>query len=254
MQDKKADFSHVSELYKTARPTYSEKYLDSIPKGLNIAEFGAGTGKLTSQILEEREPNLLIAVEPNLDMSKNLYNLTRTFQSLKVINDSAENAKLEKDSVDRIIVAQAFHWFDWQKFLDKTRYILKDDGKVNLVWNRRGDSIVNNECRLLFEKYCPDFKGFGGGIWNNLQPLENFFQETGYKMTEYENPLIYRKNDFINRNLTGSYIPVKDKKEYLLIKEGLEEIFNKYADDNGQIVMDNTTVVYENIKSFKEVK
>ncbi len=49
-------FSYVAGIYGKGRPNYSEEYIETIPIQQDIVEFGAGTGKLTEQILSSRAP------------------------------------------------------------------------------------------------------------------------------------------------------------------------------------------------------
>lgn len=243
-------FSHVAEIYSKARPNYPEQYIESIPSQQNIVEFGAGTGKLTEQILSGRAPKSYLAIEPNLEMSEGLKELTKEYANFHFLLESAEDSSAPDKSADLIVVAQAFHWFDGEAFLREVKRILKDDGKVQLIWNRRENTPVNEACKEIFETYCPDFKGFGGGIWDNFSMIENFFASTGFKETIYDYPFLYSKEQFIARNLTGSYIPSSDLPVYHEIVAALEKVYASHKNNDETIVMGNATVVYENLKSF----
>ena len=88
-----------------------------------------------------------------------------SFDGFISISGSAENTTLRNTSVDFITVAQAFHWFDRQKFKIKCNRILASGGKVILVWNSRDEeSELVQENDTIIRKYCPNFKGFSGGM------------------------------------------------------------------------------------------
>ncbi|GLC90462.1 class I SAM-dependent methyltransferase [Lysinibacillus piscis] len=241
-------FSHVATAYAKARPTYSEEYIHQVPQNLTIAEFGAGTGKLTKQLLETCHPKHYVAIEPNQEMVVHLKQLQKNHR-LTILQESAEHNSVKASSIDLIVVAQAFHWFDPKMFLEECRRILVPNGKVHLIWNKRKNTTINKTCEDLFTKYCPDFKGFGGGIWRNMTSLDYFFKDTGYTTNVYDHPLLYDKEAFITRNLSGSYIPTENTDTYMLIKEELEDIYIEFLKNN-TITLDNEVVVYQNIKNF----
>ena len=125
-------FSHVAGIYGKGRPNYSEEYIETIPIQQDIVEFGAGTGKLTEQILSSRAPKSYLAIEPNLEMSAGLKKLEQKYANFRFLSESAEESSAPDKSADLIVVAQAFLWFDGEAFLGEVKRILKDDGKVQL--------------------------------------------------------------------------------------------------------------------------
>ncbi len=176
-----------------------------ISKNSIIADIGSGTGILTGQLLEKGSK--VYGVEPNADMrviaETNLKDLPR-FTS---VNGCAENTTIDDNSVDYITVAQAFHWFDRERFKKECQRILKAEGKVILVWNVR-----DNKNELVMEnykvnrKYCPSFNGFSDGMYgkNNEDDFSDFFNGK-YETKVFLNNLIFDMDGFIGRNLSSSY-------------------------------------------------
>ncbi|MDE6690804.1 MAG: SAM-dependent methyltransferase, partial [Clostridia bacterium] len=121
--------------------------------------------------------------------------------------------------------------------------ILNPDGKVFLIWNTRDITAeINIEQSKIFKKYCPDFVGFSGGIKENDERICAFF-DNEYVCVEFDNPLLYDREKFIQRSLSGSYsLNEKDKNynEYLLC---LNDLFDRYSID-GVITIPNKTVAY----------
>jgi ubiquinone/menaquinone biosynthesis C-methylase UbiE len=108
-------FTGLADNYEKARPGYAAKSIDYIvsrlaPPNPVFADVGAGTGKL-SELLAPLAGKLY-AVEPNSDMRGKLAAALEKFPNAEAVNGSAENTGLPDHSVDAVICAQAFHWFN----------------------------------------------------------------------------------------------------------------------------------------------
>ncbi len=136
-------FSKTVENYLAFRPGYPSEIIKFMQEnlGLNadavVADIGSGTGKLTLLFVKNGNPTF--GVEPNTEMRFAAEQLFSGFQNFKSINGTAENTGLKDDSVDFIIAGQAFHWFDPQKTKTEFQRVLKKDGKILLIWNKRMD-------------------------------------------------------------------------------------------------------------------
>ncbi len=156
---------------------------------------------------------------------------------------SAENTTLGSNFADFITVAQAFHWFDVKKFRKECSRIIKEDGKVILVWNMRDCSdSLNQELFQIYSDYCPDFKGFGGGIKKDDQRIQELF-DNQYDYISFENLLSFNKEKFIERSLSSSYSLKEGDKNYGTYIEALTALFNKYS-DNGIVSVANRSAAY----------
>lgn len=242
-------FDGKGRIYAQFRPGYPKAFMDwlcstiGIVKGSVLADIGSGTGILTRQLLAYG--NIVYAVEPNDDMRKIAEDDLRAFPNFVSVKATAENTTLPDQSVDLITVAQAFHWFDRERFRLECRRILKQDGKVVLVWNSRApeDKLVMENDRVN-RKWCPGFKGFSGGMGEETadRVLLDFF--TGdYHKKVFKNFLHFNKKDFIGRNLSASYAPKEDDENYLNYVRELEGLFDRYS-QNEILTMPNWTRCY----------
>ena len=106
-------FSGLSDSYERARPGYASDALAWVARelrigaGSRIADVGAGTGKLTRQLVELQAD--VIAVEPQPDMRTQF---SAGLPAITVIDAVAETLPFEPASLDAVMVGTAFHWFD----------------------------------------------------------------------------------------------------------------------------------------------
>ena len=146
--------------------------------------------------------------------------------------------------MDFITVAQAFHWFDEEKFKQECLRILKPNGKVVLVWNSR---VANSELVIengeLCKRLCPNFGGFTGGQEENPESFASFFKAGKCDHKIFKNDLPYTKESFIGRNLSASYAPKEIDSNYQVFIDELSVLFDKYS-VNGLLILPNVTRSY----------
>lgn len=244
--DNTKKFDGRAKNYALARPGYSNELIDCLYEryGLansnKIADIGSGTGKFSKYPIERQ--NEVYCVEPNDDMRKEAEKCFLGCRNFHSIKGTAEDTTLDSCSVDCVTVAQAFHWFDASKFKSECMRILKDNGNVILVWNSRTeDNPVNREWAKVYEKFCPNFKGFSNGIIQNDIGIKNFFKE--YEQISFDYCLQFDRENFIKRSLSSSYsLKESDKncKEYV---NALNELFAKY-ETGGEIKISNRSTAY----------
>lgn len=155
----------------------------------------------------------------------------------------AANTTLKSNSVDFITAAQAFHWFDAASFKRECKRILKHHGKVFLIWNVRDmEPEITRKSYEIYQKFCPNFKGFSGGIKRDDDRIKFFF-DGEYERVEYDHPLYYSKEKFLNRSLSGSYSLKQEDADYEEYIGALGILFDEYA-INGTVTLPNKTVAY----------
>jgi len=239
-------FDGKGQVYAQFRPAYAIAFMDnrnaevSIDAGSVIADVGSGTGIFTRQLLERG--NKVYAVEPNHDMRVVAETDLSGFGGFVSIEGSAESTMLADGSVDCITVAQAFHWFDRNRFKTECRRILKPGGRVILVWNSRDESSeLIRENEAINRKYCPDFKGFSGGMrfTGDNEEIEDFF-DGRFEARVFPNDLVFDEQEFIGRNLSGSYALKENDRDYGAYVAAIKVLFEKYG-DSGLLTMPNLT-------------
>lgn len=241
-------FSGKADVYSKSRPSYPKEFIDylisanSLNESSKVADIGSGTVILTRQLLERGLS--VIGVEPNDDMRKAAEEALNQYEHFSSIKATAEETTIPNKSVDLVIAAQAFHWFDHEKFKLECKRILKQNAKVALVWNSRDFTspliIENSE---ICNKFCPNFYGFSGGIGDDQDVFKKFFPDGEYEFKRIANDLTLDLQGFLGRNLSASYAPKPTDKEYQGFVEAVTDLFEKFS-TNGKIVMPNFTRSY----------
>lgn len=245
--DNTRKFSGIAREYTQSRPGYAAALLDCLFENYGfsassvVADVGSGTGKFAKQLLEKG--CFVFGVEPNADMRGIAENELCRFDNFKSVDGSAENTTLPDRSVDFVTVAQAFHWFDGMRFKEECLRILKPEGKVSLIWNtRKEDAQINRQLYKVYSKFCPDFKGFHGGIKTHDERIRSFFDEN-YEYMTFENPLHFDRDKFIKRSLSSSFSLKKGDRDFDFYIAELNALFDRFEVD-GIAQVDNQTVLY----------
>lgn len=135
-------FQRGAERYERGRPEAPPEALEALQRSLEITprstvlELGAGTGKL-SRLLAPRSGRY-VAVEPVPAMREQF---RRTVPDVPLVAGLAEMIPAQEHSVDAIVAAQAFHWFDIPRTVAEMHRVLRPGGTVGLLWNVRNESV-----------------------------------------------------------------------------------------------------------------
>lgn len=245
MADNTEKFSGKAELYRSARPAYSQKLIDCLfsrygfSEDSAVADVGSGTGIFSKQLLDKGCK--VYGVEPNADMRKTAEEQLKAYKNFVSVDGSADCFGLSDCSVDIVTAAQAFHWFAADAFAAECRRVLKGDKQVVLVYNSR-DKIapVNVESYKIFSRFCPAFHGFGGGM--EEERIYAFFGGKAEKIG-FENNLVLDRDRFIGRCLSASYALTPKDGEYGEFIAGLNSLFDGFA-RGGFITIANASVAY----------
>lgn len=245
--DNKDRFTNKASVYAKFRPSYPRQFIDYLMRevgmeGKIIADVGAGTGILTRLLADKAQK--VIVVEPNQEMLEVLKEHCRMCTNLTAWEGSAEDTGLPEQSVDFITVAQAFHWFDKERTKVEFQRILKQNGRVTLVWNSR--SAENNfikENDALLQRVCPEFRGFSGGTGTESEQYGDFFANGYCEYRVFDNDRYLTLEEYLGGSLSASYAPLEGDRNYGDFIGGLEELFNKYS-SGGKLLIPNKTYSY----------
>lgn len=224
-------FSDRVETYRKFRPSYPAALIDylfcefPISGESTVADIGSGTG-IFCGLLARRGANV-IGVEPNAEMRAaaiGAYGADGHFASR---DGTAESTGLADSSVDFISVAQAFHWFDREKTKREFQRILKPNGYVFLVWNRRlTNTDFLREYERILRSEIPEYAEVNHG--NVTEPIISDFIPVDFRVRRFDNGQEFLRDEFLGRFQSSSYTPPRGTARYEEIERQLIAAFDKY--------------------------
>jgi SAM-dependent methyltransferase len=219
-------FQKAPEVYESGRPDFPPEAIRYLAKHLSIdsashvLELGAGTGKLT---------RLLVPLGCHITAVEPVEGMRRKFASLLpevfLMAGTAESLPLEAETVDVVLVATAFHWFDYAKALVEIHRVLKPGGWLGLLWNVRDESApwVAQLAKIIepYEGDTPRYKTFQ---WKKVFDETVLF--TPLQKTEF--PFIQMGNiqTVLDRTRSVSFVaalkPIEQEKVLDAVRQMLE--------------------------------
>lgn len=164
-------FARAATPYERGRPGYPDHVVGwlvdrlGLRPGRTVVDLAAGTGKLTRAL----QPcgARIIAVDPVVAMVAMLRELTGG--AVPTVAATAQALPLATATVDAVTVAQGFHWFASEAALIEMVRVLRADGALALVWNRRvaGDP-VQAALSAIMDPYRRDTPSHGSGMWRTV--------------------------------------------------------------------------------------
>lgn len=141
--DPARSFDLVADAYDRGRPSYPDEAVAAVLHGarrtgttVDVVEAGAGTGKLTEQLLAHG--CRVTATDPSETM---LARLRERAPAAGAAAGAAERLPVRSRSADVVVAAQAFHWFDAPAALAEAARVLRPGGRLAVVWSSRDERI-----------------------------------------------------------------------------------------------------------------
>lgn len=135
-------FDRAGADYERGRPGYPPDAVElltlelEIGAGRLVVDLAAGTGKLTRALAPYHAT--IVAVEPVAGMREQLVGAV---PGIEVLDGTAERIPLQDASVDAVLVAQAFHWFDAARAAAEIHRVLRPAGGLGVIWNSWDESV-----------------------------------------------------------------------------------------------------------------
>lgn len=233
--DSRERFSDRVADYVRFRPGYPPGLVTTLleggvdPASLRAADIGSGTGIFTRLLLERGVT--VTGVEPNANMRAAAESWLQPFEKFTSLGGTAENTGLEKAGFDLVTAAQAFHWFHNMRTRAEFARILKPEGRLALIWNRRrlSDPLQRSYDALLRE-LAPEY-----GKVNHLtlddDEIGQFFATGKMSLSCFDNRQQLDFEGLLGRLRSASYCPPEDSSEYLALVAKLEQLFTRHAID-----------------------
>lgn len=236
-------FTDRADDYAAHRPAYPDECIDAFMRGMGtpgmlaVADIGAGTG-IMARLVAARGP-LVVAVEPNEAMRDRADPHERVLWQ----DGSAEATGLKDGSVDLVVCAQAFHWFDAPVAFAEFRRVLKGTGRLALVWNEVDaeteigagyreilDGLATDETPRV--RYAAQEDPFAGA---------DLFDDV--KKAAFPLEMRHSRDGLIGRALSASYAP-KAGDGHAELMARLGDLHAAHADGSGEVGLPYVTTVW----------
>jgi SAM-dependent methyltransferase len=227
--DSTTRFSSRVKDYVLYRPGYPSEVVDLLWRecGLRtdatIADVGSGTGIFTKILLDRRAT--VCAIEPNGPMREAAEATLAGQQGFKSVDATAENTTLPNASMDLVVAAQAFHWFNRGATREEFVRILRKPRWCALIWNARteeGSPFLQAYERLLRE-YATDYLKVRH---NEIQPQDlRAFIGDSMRTAIFPNSQRFDFQGVVGRLMSSSYAPHVDDPRQAPMMDELRRIF-----------------------------
>ena len=247
MPDSKDRFSDRVDAYVKARPDYPRRVIEllrekiGLSEGSTVADVGSGTGISAELFLLAGCE--VFAVEPNDPMRQAAEKALARHPRFHSVHASAEATGLRDGSIDLVVAAQAFHWFNPQRFRNECLRILKPGGHVLLMWN---DRLTDCDAfAIAYEKLLIDFgTDYTSVNHRNIsdERIAHFFQ-SGFEKILLPNSQKLDWEGTKGRLMSSSYVPGQGDPRQQPMLETLRRIFDLHQ-SNGQVELKYQTQLF----------
>ena len=210
--------------YQRARPDYPADAVARLAEvlrlgpGTRVVDLGAGTGVLTASLVPTGAD--VIAVEPVAAMRARL---AASLTGVRVIAGLAEAIPIADASVDAVVAAQAFHWFDASRALPEIRRVLRPGSRLGLVWNVRDHAEPwVAEMAAIVDAYGDAIRRHESGEWRDAFEGETGFGPLGY--AEFGNVQQVSPEQVVERVASTSFIAILPPAEREQVSERIRTL------------------------------
>ncbi len=237
-------FSDKVAYYAKYRPSYPIELISLLEKegGLNahsvVADVGSGTGISSEPFL--KLGCKVFGIEPNDNMREVAESSLKAYPNFHSVKATAEATTLNAASVDFVVAAQAFHWFEVAATRKEFQRILKPNGMAILVWNERkvGIPFLDDYERFL-QRFGTDYKE----IKHIDPPKFKAFFGGEYETRRLDSVQEFDFDGLKGRLLSSSYIPKETDDAFAPMLAELQRLFELY-EQNGKVKFEMDTLIF----------
>lgn len=193
----KDNFSHQANEYLKYRPTYPDeliKYLVSLTSNQKYAwDCGTGNGQVAVKLSDYFDQVFATDIS-----EKQLQNAPKN-ENLFYKIEPAELTSFEDNKFNIITVAQAIHWFDFDKFYEQVKRTLKPNGIIAVI----GYSLpkINFKIDNIVYKF---YSKFVGDLWDSERDyIDKGYTTIPFPFEEIKTPTFEISDEWTYQNLIG---------------------------------------------------
>jgi SAM-dependent methyltransferase len=237
-------FDSTASAYERGRPGYPDDAVAFITErlgaaaGARIVDLAAGTGKLTRSLRTIGAH--VIAIEPLPAMRAEL---ARVLPSVAAVGAVAERLPLVRGTIDGVVVANAWHWFDSSAALGEVHRVLRPRGKLVIVYNRRDESVPwVARLSAIIDAYRGDAPQYRSGRWREVFDATGLFdplERWDFRWAQQLTPATLH-----DRVASISFIALLGPEERGEVMRSVHELVAHELGGRTEFAMPHTTEVY----------
>lgn len=249
----RAYFDDLAGDYRAHRPGYPDAALDAMLEGLPpaplVADVGCGTAPAAPGLIARGAR--VIGIDPSVAMLAEAQRTVSAFPArhlpaarggasgtFETRRGTAEATGLERATVDVVLCAQSFHWFDAAHAFAEFARILKPGGRLVLAWNVRSkESPVSRAYDEIVERArtIAERDGRVTPRSRSADPARSPAFAPARRLA-FPNPHRLDRAGLLGRARSASYFPAAGPERDRLVAE-LDALFDAHAED-GTIVLE----------------
>lgn len=228
MLDPRQRFTATAANYRRYRPSYPDALFEWIEREARlaaparVADVACGTG-ISTRLLAARGHDV-VGIDPNPEMLEQ----ARAEGGARYAIGEAAATGLPEGSVDLIVAAQAYHWFDVEASLREARRVLRAGGACAAFWNLHGESALMREYDALLQAHASEYSVMRKPL-QTIAAIEARPELRELRKAEFPNAQRLDRDGFFGRVYSSSYVV-----HGLLDREGfdrrLEQLHERYAE------------------------
>lgn len=230
MENFKDNFSKQSNAYQKYRPSYPKELFEYVsglcPQHNSAWDCATGNGQSAKGLADYFEK--VYATDPSEQQISNAHSSSKIIYRV----EKAENSSLENNSVDLITVAQALHWFDFEKFYSEVKRVLKPKGII-AVWTYNLPKISPEIDKLILHFHdniiCEFWQKENQFVSEEYQTIPFPFKEIKSPSFKFQKEITLEdlKGLLISWSATQRYKDQNGTDPLLLIENDLKNFWNK---------------------------
>ncbi|MEP7187109.1 MAG: class I SAM-dependent methyltransferase [Rhodanobacter sp.] len=246
--DSTARFSDRVEDYVRYRPDYPLAIIEwlqqeqGVDLSWQVADIGAGTGISSKMFLDAGYR--VTAVEPNAPMRAAAVQWLGGHHGFDAVAGAADATTLDSASIDLVIVAQAFHWFNEAAARREFARILRTQGLVAIWWNSRrlvGTPFLEGYEALL-QCHGTDYSRVAERYADDAH-MRHWFGERLRGTASFEHSQQLDFDALRGRLMSSSYAPREGHPKHAPMLQALRQLFDRCA-ELGTVSFDYDTRIF----------
>ncbi len=210
-------FSTKPKEYTRYRPGYPKVFFDylfgMVPANFQAWDCGTGSGQVAFQLAKSFDQVFATDIsQSQIDNAQQARNISYSVQP-------AEETNFEDNQFDLIVVAQAIHWFDFEKFYGEVRRTAKKEALICIVGY--GRIVVSDQIDTLITAFY--FKVLGD-FWDKERTyIDEAYETIPFPFDEIKTPSFDYKQEWDFEHLIG-YLNTWSAVKHFINEKGYDPV------------------------------